>query len=323
MILSYLIVFLSLLLVGLIYYRLAKRFNIVDKPNKRSSHTVVTVRGGGILFPIGVIFWWLTHEFIHTWMVIGVVFISAISFLDDMYMLSRKLRFGIQFISLSMAFYDLGVFEQESWWALPILYFIALGILNAINFMDGINGITGIYGIMFFGCILAVNQYLPIFSESLIRYIILSILVFLIFNFRRKAMMFAGDIGSISIAYLIIYFLFKWYLAVHDWTLILFLLVYGMDSFLTLGQRLLRRENVSQPHRTHLYQIFANQLKKDHVLIALVYGVLQLVVNMIFFILPQSYPPPVVAAAVLIASALIYLAIKTPLVNKYQVFNEK
>ncbi len=212
MILNHSIVFLALLLVSLIYYRLAKKFNIVDKPNQRSSHSEVTVRGGGIIFPLAIIFWWIVFDFSHSWMVLGLVLISSVSFLDDIYSLSRKLRFGTQFIALSMSFYDLGVFAKEPLWSLPILYFIALGIINAINFMDGINGITGLYHVVFFGSILAVNQYFPIFEGEMIQYIILGILVFLIFNLKKRALMFAGDIGSISLAYLTIYFLTKYFL---------------------------------------------------------------------------------------------------------------
>lgn len=320
MILSYTIVFLSLLLVGLVYYRMAKRFGIVDKPNHRSSHKMVTIRGGGILFPFAVVFWWMAHDFLNTWMVLGIIWISTVSFLDDMYSLSRKLRFGIQFLALSMAFYDLGVFEQESWWVLPILYFVSLGIINAINFMDGINGLTGLYGLVFFGSLLAVNEYMPLFSESLIRYVILAILVFLIFNFRKDAKMFAGDIGSISLAYLIIYFLVQWYLASHNWTIVIFLLVYGADSLITFTQRLLRRENVALPHRTHLYQILANQLNQDHVIIALIYALLQFGINFSFFIYPRSEPGSLLTLGVLVVTAIIYLGIKTPLNKKYKVY---
>ncbi|HSF55562.1 MAG TPA: glycosyltransferase family 4 protein [Algoriphagus sp.] len=320
MILSYTIVFLSLLLAGLIYYRLAKKFGIVDKPNHRSSHTDTTVRGGGILFPLAVVFWWMAHDFLFTWMVLGIIWISTVSFLDDMFTLSRKLRFGVQFLALSMAFYDLGVFEQESWWVLPILYFVALGIINAINFMDGINGLTGLYGLVFFGSLLAVNEYMPIFTESLIRYVILAILVFLLFNFRKKAKMFAGDIGSISLAYLIIYFLMQWYLASHNWTIVLFLLIYGADSLITFVQRLLRKENVALPHRTHLYQILANQLKQDHVIIALIYALIQFGVNFSLFIFPRSEPGSWLTFGVLVATAVIYLSIKSPLNKKYKVY---
>ncbi|MDO8967463.1 glycosyltransferase family 4 protein [Algoriphagus sp.] len=322
MTLSNLIVFLFLLLVAILYRHFANKFNIIDNPNERSSHTIPTVRGGGILFPVAVILWWVSFDFLNTWMVLGLVWISVVSMLDDMFTLSRKLRFGVQFLAISMAFYDLGVFDQKAWWVLPILYFVALGIINAINFMDGINGITGLYGLVFFGSLLAIHEYMPVFDENLIQYIVLAILVFLIFNLRKKAFMFAGDIGSISLAYLMIYFLVQWYLASNNWTIILFLLVYGADSFITLGQRLIRGENVSQPHRTHLYQIFANQLKKDHVLISLVFAVIQIGVNVIFFIYPQSYPTSIVAAVILIATALIYLMIKFPLIKRYQVFEK-
>lgn len=317
MILSQLIVFLALLLVALVYYRLAIKFGIIDSPNHRSSHINPTVRGGGIIFPIAGIFWWMASDFLHTWMVIGLVWISAISLMDDMYTLSRKLRFGIQFLAISMSFYDLGVFEQKPFWTLPILFFIALGIINAINFMDGINGITGLYSLVFFGSILAINRFMPIFEASLIQYIILSILVFLIFNLRRKALMFAGDIGSISMAYFVIYFLVKWYLASNDWTIILFLLVYGVDSFLTLGQRLLRGENVALPHRSHLYQLLVNQLKKDHVVISIAFASVQFLLNFFLFIYPQSFPSPMIASIVLIVSAMVYLLIKKPLQKKF------
>jgi len=317
MILNHSIVFLALLLVGLIYYRLAKKFNIVDKPNQRSSHSEVTVRGGGIIFPLAIIFWWVVFGFSHSWMVFGLVLISSVSFLDDIYSLSRKLRFGTQFIALSMSFYDLGVFDKQPLWSLPILYFIALGIINAINFMDGINGITGLYHLVFFGSILAVNQYFPIFEVEMIQYIILGILVFLIFNLRKRAFMFAGDIGSISLAYLVIYFLTQWYLAAENWTIILFLIVYGMDSFLTLGQRLLKRENVTQPHRAHLYQLLVNQLKTGHVTIAIGFAVAQFLVNFLLFILPDGYPSDLVAGITLIAFAVTYLLIKIPIQKRY------
>lgn len=318
MFLNYTIVFLILLLIALVYQRLAIRYGIVDVPNGRSSHSLPTVRGGGILFPFAVLFWWMAFDFIHTWMVLGIVWIAVISLLDDMYSISRKLRFGVQALGLTMAFYDLGLFTQESWAIIPFLYFVALGIMNAINFMDGINGITGIYGLVFFGSILAINEYMPIFEESLVRYLIISIIVFLIFNMRKKAIMFAGDIGSISLAYMIIYFLAQWYLATKDWTIILMLLVYGMDSFLTLTQRILRKENPAIPHRTHLYQYLVNQLKREHITIALTFGILQFLVNFFLFIYPKSMPSPTLALIVLLGSIVLYLVIKLPLEKRFK-----
>ncbi len=311
MVLSQIIVFLILLLLSLVYHRLAKRFGIVDKPNHRSSHLDVTVRGGGIIFPCAAVLWWFSHDFQHTWMVIGLLWVAAVSMLDDIYSLSGKLRMLVQFIALSMAFFDLGLFDQVELWHLPFLYFIGLGILNAINFMDGINGISGLYAAVFFSTILAVNTYLPIFEINLINYEMLAIAVFLIFNLRKKAIMFAGDIGSISLGYLMIYYLTDWYLQSGDWTIIILLMVYGMDAFLTLANRIRKREDIGEPHRSHLYQLLVNKAKAPHVLIALAYAGIQLGINIVFFILPQSTPSPYLASVILVAAAIIYLGGKT------------
>ncbi|WP_057936011.1 MraY family glycosyltransferase [Algoriphagus resistens] len=317
MALSYIIVFLILLLIALIYHRLALKFAIVDKPNHRSSHIHSTVRGGGILFPFAVVFWWMAFDFPNTWMVLGIVWVAAISLLDDIYTISSKIRFGIQFLALTMAFYDLEVFAQINWMALPVLYFISLAIINGINFMDGINGVTGLYGLVFLGSILAVNAYTGIFDQYLIRYEILAICVFLIFNLRKKALMFAGDIGSISLAYLMIYLLLQWYLHSESWTVILFLLIYGLDTALTIFERIRKREKISTPHRTHLYQILANQGENPHVNIALAYAILQLGINFAFFIYPQTTPDNYLALGILVISGLIYLAVKILLLKKY------
>ncbi len=319
MVLSNLIIFLSLLLVGLIYHRLANRLGIVDKPNNRSSHTHVTVRGGGIIFPIAALIWWFTNDYQNTWMIIGLLWVATVSMLDDIYSLSGRLRMGVQFIGISMAFYDLDLFNQMPPWSLPILYFIALGILNAINFMDGINGISGLYAAVFFASIMAVNIYLPIFNVSLPEYQILAISVFLIFNLRRKAIMFAGDIGSISLAYLMIYYLTQWYLEAGDWTIILFLMIYGVDAFLTLANRLKDGEDLGEPHRKHFYQILVNQAGASHVLVALSYAIIQLLINLVFFILPQSTPSPYLASIILVVTGVVYVFAKRLVKKKYAV----
>lgn len=317
MILSYLSIFLFLLLIGLVYYRLARKFGVWDLPNERSSHRQVTIRGGGILFPAAAIIWWLFFDFQNTWMIIGMLWISSISMLDDIYTLSAKLRFGVQFLALSMAFWDLEVFQTLDWYQLPILYFMGLGIINAINFMDGINGITGLYGLVFFASLMVVNTYSPFFQDELLHYEVLAICVFLLFNLRKKALMFAGDIGSITLAYLMIYFLTKWYLAEGNWTIILFLLIYGVDVTATIVRRIQKGEKLTEPHRTHLYQFLVNQVKIDHVIIALVYAIMQGVINFGFFILPQSYPEPRTAFAFMTVLGFAYLFFKNWIRKRY------
>lgn len=320
MILTYFSLF---LLIGLLYYRLALRFEIVDRPNSRSSHSKVTVRGGGIIFPIAAIIWWAAFGFQNTLMILGLIIVSIVSFWDDIQSLSRKFRFLMQFIALSLAFYDLDLYTQIEWYFLPIFYFIALGIINAINFMDGINGISGLYGLVFFGSLLAVNTYLSLFQSELIQYEILALCVFLLFNLRKRALMFAGDVGSISLAFLIIYFLTKWYLEVEQWSIILFLLLYGVDVVMTMARRIRRGEKLSEPHRTHFYQILANECKMNHVFIALGYAALQLLVNFIFFINPKNYPSPLVSSLLLIGTGIAYLLFRNLISSKISPTNSE
>lgn len=302
-----------MILTGLefVYYFIAKKFKIVDVPNHRSSHSRLTVRGGGIIFPVAVILWWFVFDFQHTWMLLGLLLISGISLLDDLFELSRKLRFGIQFLALSCSFYDLGLFSAFPVYTWPVFFFIALGIINAINFMDGINGITGAYGIVFFGSLMVLNVSLEIFDENLIQYIILSISVFLLFNFRKNALMFAGDIGSISIAYLMIYFMIDWYMKTGSWTVVLILLIYGADVFLTMVERYRRGEKLTEPHRSHLYQLLVNQKKIPHILVAITYALLQMLVNFfLFFDSPTGLPNLYLAIGALVGTAIVYLLIK-------------
>lgn len=318
MILSRVIVFLVLLLMGIVYFFLAKKFQIVDKPNHRSSHSRITVRGGGILIPISVLLWWFVYDFNHTWMVLGLLWISSISFLDDLYEISKKLRFGVQFLALSMCFYDLDLFGSFPLYTFPIFYFIALGILNSVNFMDGINGITGLYGMIFFGTFLVLDSKLELIDPSLIHYLLLALCVFLLFNLRKKALMFAGDIGSISMAYMMIFLLTKWYIATQSWTIILLLMVYGLDVFLTMIQRFRRGEKLLEPHRSHLYQRLVNERKIPHILIAISYAFLQALINYFLFISQKdNLPEPFYAALVLIFFGLCYYPIKYQVEKDY------
>ncbi|MFC3415181.1 MraY family glycosyltransferase [Algoriphagus hitonicola] len=313
----YLVVFCILTIVSIIYYGFAKSLGIVDKPNHRSSHTRVTVRGGGIIFPIAALLWFLIFDFQHALMILGLVLIASISFLDDIYSLNRKIRFFTQFLALSLAFYDLRLFQHLDWYLLPIFYFVALGIINAINFMDGINGITGLYSLVFFGTLLVLHQNMPIFEEELINYQILAILAFLIFNLRKKALMFAGDIGSISVAYLMIYFMTQWFLNGGGWTVILILLIFGADVFVTMATRLLNRERLTEPHRKHLYQLLANEGKIPHIPVAILFAVLQGIFNYFVFIRTETTPSTLQGLGIILTTGLFYILIKQTLKKRF------
>lgn len=308
-------VFIILSIVGISYYKVALSLRILDQPNERSSHSKPTIRGGGIIFVFAAIMWWIFSGFSNPWLIGGLLLVSGVSFLDDLYSLSRKIRFITQIIALSFLFIELEVFDQVHWIGILGLYFVSLGIINAINFMDGINGISVMYGFVFFISILAIDTYLPIFPNDLIYFILISLFVFSFFNLRKNALMFAGDIGSISLAYLVIFTLVKMYLAVGTWTVILLLFFYGIDTFVTLVQRLIAREKISLPHRKHLYQIMVNQSKMSHLLVSSIFAIMQLCFNLSLFLVPQSSPSGKISVVVLVLGITLYLGLKKNVTN--------
>ena len=108
---SYLLVLTFLIITILSYFRIANHFNIIDKPNERSSHSKVTLRGGGIIFYFGAIVASIIFGFNYPYFLIGLTLISIISFIDDVKGVSSKLRLLIHFTSMLLMFYDCGLYS--------------------------------------------------------------------------------------------------------------------------------------------------------------------------------------------------------------------
>ena len=284
----YLVILVLLFSAELFYFKLADKCNIIDKPNERSSHTKVTLRGGGIIFYFGALAYFLTNHWEYSWFILALTLITFISFVDDIRSTSQGLRLVFHFSAMALMFYQWGLFSL-SWWWIIIALIICTGIINAYNFMDGINGITGGYSLVVLVALAYINYEITTFVESaLINTVLCSVLVFCFFNFRKKAKCFAGDVGSVSIAFILLFLIGKLILTTGDFSWIILLSVYGVDSVLTIIHRLMLHENIGLPHRKHMYQLMANELKMPHVVVALIYMVAQAVIIM-GYISCQSY----------------------------------
>jgi UDP-N-acetylmuramyl pentapeptide phosphotransferase/UDP-N-acetylglucosamine-1-phosphate transferase len=259
---------------------MADKFNIIDKPNERSSHNKITLRGGGVVFYFGALLSFMLSGFQYPFFMLGITLIAAVSFADDVRPLSSKLRLPIHFAAMALMFYEWGLFAQPYYY-LVLALVLSVGIINAYNFMDGINGITGAYSVSVLLALLFVNLKVHSFVDNeLIYLMLLAVMVFNIFNFRKKARCFAGDVGSVTIAFFIVFLLGKLIIATGDFTYILFLGVYGVDSVLTIMHRIMLKENIFEAHRKHAYQLMANELKIPHLNVSLFYGILQLVLSL-------------------------------------------
>ena len=319
--LTYGIIAVILLVAELVYFRIADKCNIIDKPNERSSHSTIVLRGGGIIFAISILvwyFWFMINGSGFTVgylpFVVGLVLICGISFWDDVKSLPDSLRMIVQIISILLMFWsiilvqDSGFKVQGVQWLLDlgwywqvaivaIALFFCVGATNIINFMDGINGITAAYAMAMLMPIALVNgSWLKVHGFGFIEpsYLIVAIigvLVFSIFNFRPKgkAKCFAGDVGSIGIAFIILFALGRLMVATGDVSYIVFFLLYGVDGTMTIIHRIMLHEHLGEAHRKHAYQLMANELKMSHVIVSLIYMGIQLAVSLGFiYLIPNT-----------------------------------
>lgn len=305
----YLIILVLLFVAELFYFKIADKCNIIDKPNERSSHTRITLRGGGIIFYLGALLYFLTSGFEYPWFMLALTIITFISFVDDVRSVSQRLRLLFHFLAMSLMFYQWGLFSL-SWCWLIIALVVCTGIINAYNFMDGINGITGGYSLVVLGTLAYINaEMIPFVNESFIIVLLCSVLVFCFFNFRGKAKCFAGDVGSVSIAFMLLFLIGKLIIQTEKFSWIVLLAVYGVDSVLTIIHRLMLHENIGLPHRKHLYQIMANELKVPHVVVSSIYMILQGTVS-IGYISCQDYGYIYLIVCILFLSLIYILFMK-------------
>lgn len=285
----YILIFILLLIAELIYFRIADKFNIIDKPNERSSHSTIVLRGGGIIFLIGAWVWSTFFGFDYPWFLAGLTLVAGVSFVDDIHSLPDSVRLVAQFTAAAMAFYQLGILHWSMWWIVLVALIVYVGATNVINFMDGINGITAGYSLAVLVplAVVNINLHQSAVNLSLILTTIIAAVVFCFFNFRPKgkAKCFAGDVGSIGIAYIMLFLLGNVIIKTGDITWLIFLLVYGVDGCLTIVHRIMLHENLGEAHRKHAYQIMANELKIGHVKVTLLYIAMQLAVSFGFIYL--------------------------------------
>ena len=323
---TYLIIAAILLAAELLYFRVADHFNIIDKPNQRSSHTRIVLRGGGIIFTIGLWVWSAFYGFQYPWLLAAVTLAAGISFIDDIHSLPDSMRLVVQFLAMGLMLYQLTIGHGDllpAWWAWALFIvaglIVCVGATNIYNFMDGINGITAAYSLAVLVPLALVNQA----DQSLIIVTILSVLVFSIFNFRpkNKAKCFAGDVGSVGIAFILLFLIGQLIMKEADITWLTFLIVYGVDGCCTILHRIMLHENLGEAHRKHAYQLMANELGMSHVTVSLIYMGLQLAISLIMIYL---VPNTVLAHWIyLVAVGIVLVAAYVLFMKKYYHLHEE
>ncbi len=329
--LTYLIIVVLLLTADIFYFRLADHYNIIDKPNERSSHSTIVLRGGGIIFTLAMIAWGVLMlvrgegqillEYLP--FLCGLLLIAGVSFVDDIHSLPDSIRLVAQFAAMMLMFWSMGILHWNMWWFVILALIVCVGATNIFNFMDGINGITAGYSLAALVPLLLLNQ-MPdqvgtnglsveravgsFIEQSYLIVAILGVLVFCLFNFRPKgkAKCFAGDVGSVGIAFILLFAIGRLIVQTGDVTYLILVLVYGVDGCFTILHRIMLHENLGAAHRKHAYQLMANELKIGHMKVSLLYMVLQLAISLGFIYL---CPNTVLAHWIYLVCAILLLGL--------------
>ncbi|EEI91175.1 glycosyltransferase, group 4 family [Sphingobacterium spiritivorum ATCC 33300] len=314
----YIIIFIILFIAELLYFKIADRFNIIDKPNERSSHTSVTLRGGGIIFYLGTLAYFIISGFQYPYFFLGLTLMTVVSFADDVMTLSNKIRLLVHLLSVLLMAYELDVFDMP-WYYLAITFVIVIGVINAYNFMDGINGITACYSLAVGGLLMLVNHQIDFIDQDLLIYSMLSVLVFAFFNFRSKARCFAGDVGSVAIAFILLFAIATLIIKTQNLIYILFLSVYGIDTIWTIIRRLSNGENIFKAHRSHLYQYLGNEAGVNKLMVSFLYGALQFLIGFVVIrVANETANVQIIFSLSLLAFlSIIYLITKSSIIKKY------
>lgn len=326
-VIKYITIAILLLLAELVYFSIADHCNIIDKPNQRSSHTKIVLRGGGIIFLIGAWVWSAFFGFQYPWFLAAVTLAAGVSFIDDIHSLPDSVRLVVQFVAMGLMFYQLDMIHVELWWAVILALIVCVGATNIYNFMDGINGITAGYSLAVLVPLLALNEMSGgpsassgtaghFIETSFIVVTILSVLVFSYFNFRpkNKAKCFAGDVGSVGIAFILLFLIGCLIMKTGDITWLIFLVVYGVDGCCTIVHRIMLHEHLGEAHRKHAYQIMANELGMSHVVVTLIYMAIQLAISLVMvYLIPNT----------VVAHWIYLVAVGVVLVTGYVLFMKK
>ena len=199
--LIYGIILVILLILELLYFTIADKFDIIDKPNERSSHSSIVRRGGGIIFLLGAWIWSIVFGFQYPFFLAAVTLAAGISFIDDIHSLPDSARLIVQFAAMGLLVWQLFIMagnnsfiQTSDLWIkigfIAMALVVCVGATNIYNFMDGINGITACYSAAVLLPLLLVNRTYNFVDTSFLLIILLAVIVFSFFNFRPRGKAF-------------------------------------------------------------------------------------------------------------------------------------
>lgn len=286
--LFYAIIVLVFFFLELLYFRIAYRYKIFDQPNHRSSHQDLVIRGGGIIFPVAALAGMISSGDVSWYFLTGLLLISGLSFWDDIVNLPFPNRLAVQLLSGALLMAEFSPSVGVYW--IPVIYFLTLAAINAYNFMDGINGIIAGYSVVTLLTLCFINTQVRFVADEFLLSMVIAAVVFAFFNFRHKALCFAGDVGSISMAFVLAFLIIRLITQTGNFLYIALLLVFGLDTATTIVLRMVQDENIFKAHRRHFYQYLVNERSVPHLQVSFLYCLSQMMIDLFIVFGPFDKP---------------------------------
>ena len=279
----------------------------------------------GIIFPALITIYsiFFPNE-IEPYFFLGIIMMATICYIDDLIYVKHSIRFVFQIFALILMVMSLGESFDIQLPVMITLVIFGIGVINAFNFMDGINGILGLNSIVILLSLSYINyfslneygEHITFVDNYLIYTCLIGLFAFMFFNFRKKAIGFAGDVGSIIISMIIFYLICKLLLVSGNFTYLLLFSVFGIDTGLTVIYKLLLKENIFVPHRDFLFKKLVHVAKFKHLKVAIGYAILQLLINIFVIFQPYRFKLSSqlsVLFIVIVALISIYIIIRSKL----------
>jgi len=308
---SYYILIAAVLIIGIIIYlKIAEKWSIIDQPNSRSSHLVVTKRGGGIIYLIALVIYMVSSNFNMPSIIICGLLLGIMGFIDDIKSLDFKIKLIFQCLTIGYLL-STANYNGLEWYILFLMFFLIISSINILNFMDGINGLTILYSLSFLISFYIINTHIIAFTDSnFLIIVILSNLIIGYYNIRKKAVCFLGDVGAITMGFIYAVLTITLIVETNSLNPLILFLVYFLDSGWTIVERLLAKENIFHPHRKHLYQLLVNEYKLSHLLVAAIYFSIQALINITWLLNYEKDLSPIILISIFGFFSVIYLLTK-------------
>jgi hypothetical protein len=256
------------------------------------------------------------NGFQYRWFFIGLSLITVLSFMEDVKPQHWRLRMNVHTMAMLLMLYQWGLFQHYLIFGFMALIF-CMWMVNAYTIMDEGHGMTVLYSLVTVLALWYINTFQNEFiHKGILEALFPALLIFGTFNFCKKPMFKPNAVGSVAIAYTIVFLISMLVIKRREFDTVVLLAVYGVDTVLTFVQRLFAGKKVFMSHRLHLFQVLVDYHKMSGLWVAGIYAIVQTAISVGFLFTRHRYW---YALAVFVVCSTVYVLIRRWIFKKYKI----